>query len=109
MMKIKEKYNFLFLCTGNLARSIIAESLLNRIGNGRFFAYRPGSNPTGRIHTCANKLFKKYNFNISELRSKNWDKFGSGKAPQMDYVVNAAGEACPIWLGAPIKLQCPRK
>jgi len=108
MMKIKEKYNFLFLCTGNSARSIIAESLLNRIENGQFLAYNAGSNPTGRIHPCTNKLLKNNNFDISELRSKNWDKFTPRKAPQMDCVVtvcdNAAGEACPIWLGTPIKL-----
>jgi len=108
MMKIKEKYNFLFLCTGNSARSIIAESLLNRLENGQFFVYSAECNPTGRIHPCTNKLLKKYNFNISELRSKNWDEFASRTAPQMDRVVtvcdNTAGETCPIWLGTPIKL-----
>ena len=107
-MKFKEKYNFLFLCTGNSEPSIIAESPLNRIGNGKFFAYSAGNNPTGKIHPCTNKLLKTLNVDTSELRSKNWDVFVSQRANQRDRVVavcdNAAGKACPIWLGAPIKL-----
>ena len=107
-MKFKEKYNFLFLCTGNSEPCIIAESLLNRIGNGKFFAYSAGNNSTGKIHPCTNNLLKTLNVDTSELRSKNWGVFVSQRPPQRDCVVavcdNAAGKACPIWLGAPIKL-----
>ena len=107
-MKFKEKYNFLFLCTGNSEPSIIAESLLNRRGNGKFFAYSAGNNPRSKIHPCTNKLLKTLNVDTSELRSKNWDVFVSQKATQRDRVVavcdNAAGKACPIWLETPIKL-----
>lgn len=99
-------YNVLFLCTGNSARSILAECALNRLGGGRFTAYSAGSYPTGTVHPSALELLQKQNYDVSELRSKHWDEFSGKLAPELDFVFtvcdNAAGETCPVWPGQPI-------
>jgi arsenate reductase len=99
-------YNVLFLCTGNSARSILGEALLNRDGAGRFRAYSAGSFPKGDVHPMALEILDGLDFDISELRSKSWDEFTAPDAPRMDFIFtvcdNAAGETCPIWPGHPI-------
>lgn len=99
-------YNVLFLCTGNSARSILAEAALQREGGGRFKAFSAGSHPKGEVHPMTLDLLKGLNFDISFARSKSWDEFAGPGAPQMDFVFTvcdqAAGEACPIWPGHPI-------
>ena len=99
-------YNVLFLCTGNSARSIIAEAILAREGVGKFNAYSAGSNPAGEVHPYARELLRNLNHDVSRFRSKNWDEFGAPGAPHLDFVFtvcdNAAQEVCPIWPGQPM-------
>lgn len=99
-------YNLLFLCTGNSARSIIAEAVLNKEGDGRFKAYSAGSMPKGEVNPHALSLVEALGFSASDFRSKSWDEFARPGAPPLDFVVtvcdNAAGEVCPIWPGQPM-------
>ena len=99
-------YNVLFLCTGNSARSILAECILNREGQGRFKAFSAGSHPKGQVHPFALDLLKKMNHPTTGLRSKSWAEFADAGAPPLDFVFtvcdNAADEVCPIWPGQPM-------
>ena len=99
-------FNVLFLCTGNSARSIFAESILRKDGAGRFNAFSAGSHPKGRINPFALKVLDAYGYPSESLRSKGWDEFARPGAPVMDFVFtvcdSAAGEACPIWPGQPM-------
>jgi arsenate reductase len=100
------EYNVLFLCTGNSARSVIAESVLNRDGGGRFRAYSAGSHPKGAVHPLAVKVLDDYGYPTLGLRSKPWDEFAGADAPRLQFVFtvcdNAAGEVCPVWPGQPM-------
>ena len=103
---MKEQYNVLFLCTGNSARSIIAEAILNRAGRGRFKAFSAGSQPKGKINPRTLDLLRKFNYDVSTLRSKSWTEFAKPGAPDLDFVFtvceHGAGESCPLWPGQPI-------
>jgi len=99
-------YNALFLCTGNSARSILAEAILNRLGKSRIRAHSAGSYPKRQIHPMALQVLREHEHDVSGLRSKSWDEFAEAGAPALDFIFtvcdNAAGEACPIWPGKPM-------
>ena len=99
-------YNVLFLCTGNSARSIIGECLINRLGRGKFHGFSAGSHPKGEVHPLGIEVLRRNNFVTDGLRSKDWGEFAAPGAPRMDFVFtvcdNAAAEVCPVWPGQPM-------
>lgn len=101
-----KNYKVLFLCTHNSARSILAESAMNRLGQGSFVGYSAGSQPSGRVHPYAIDLLRELGYEVEDLRSKTWDEFTEPDAPQFDFIFTvcdaAADEVCPIWPGHPV-------
>src|ERR1700722_2483494 len=101
-----QTYNVLFLCTGNSARSILAESLINHWGRGRFRSFSAGSFPRGQVHPLALELLERMGLPAEGFRSKSWDEFAAPGAPPLDFIFtvcdNAAGEVCPVWPGKPM-------
>lgn len=106
MPETERPFHVLFLCTGNSARSIIAECILNRLGVGRFKAFSAGSQPTGEVHPLALQLLRDTSHDVSALRSKAWEEFAAAGAPPLDFVFTvcdrAAAEVCPVWPGQPM-------
>jgi arsenate reductase (thioredoxin) len=102
----ERSFNVLFLCTGNSARSIMAEAIINREGRGKFVGYSAGSQPKGAVHLLTLDLLRQLNYDVSALRSKSWSEFAEPGAPQLDFVFtvcdNAANETCPVWPGQPM-------
>ena len=105
-MTTEKTYNALFICTGNSARSILAEGILNELGQGRFRAYSAGSHPKGEVHPLALATLERLHLPTTGYRSKSWDEFVKPDAPVFDFIFtvcdNAAGEACPVWPGQPM-------
>lgn len=105
-MNQNKTYTALFLCTGNSARSILGEAIMNQLGNGRVIAYSAGSQPKGEVHPYSIALLKQLNYETSQFRSKSWDEFEKYDAPQFDFIFtvcdSAAAETCPIWPGHPV-------
>ncbi len=103
---MSKTYSILFLCTGNSARSVLAEALMNKLGEGRFKAYSAGSMPAGKINPGAVPVVEALGFDAADFRSKSWDEFAAPGAPPIDFIStvcdNAAGEVCPIWPGKPM-------
>ena len=99
-------FNVLFLCTHNSARSVIAECLINALGQGKFRGFSAGSQPSGEVHPYARELLSRLNYDVSGLRSKSWDEFAASGAPKLDFVFtvcdDAADEVCPVWPGQPM-------
>ena len=106
MTKSSKVYNVLFLCTGNSARSILAEALIGRLGEGRFRGFSAGSHPKGAVHPLALDLLQSLEYPTEEFRSKGWEEFARPGAPEMDFVFtvcdDAAAEVCPVWPGSPV-------
>jgi arsenate reductase len=104
--RMSKVYNVLFLCTGNSARSILGEAIMNQLGNGRFRAFSAGSYPKGAVHPAAIELLNELHIPTANLRSKSWDEFAKPGAPAMDFIFtvcdDAAGETCPVWPGHPM-------